>query len=64
MNNNPVNKLERKLLIIVAAIVVIGALFFSLVNFIANFLWFREMGRMITIIRLRHKMTEERSKSL
>ena len=44
MNNNPVNKLERKLLIIVAAIVVIGALFFSLVNFIANFLWFREMG--------------------
>ena len=44
MNNNPVNKLERKIMIIFAAIVVIGALFLSLVNFIANFLWFKEMG--------------------
>ena len=44
MNNNPVNKIERKIMIIFAAIVVIGALFLSLVNFIANFLWFKEMG--------------------
>ena len=44
MNNNPVNKLERKILLILAIVVVIGALFLSLVNFIANFLWFKEMG--------------------
>ena len=31
-------------MIVVAIIVVIGALFMSLVNFIANFLWFKEMG--------------------
>ncbi len=43
MDNNPSKKFERKVLLIVAIIVVIGTLFFSLVNFIANFLWFREM---------------------
>ena len=31
-------------MIVIAVIVVIGVLFFSLVNFIANFLWFKEMG--------------------
>jgi uncharacterized membrane protein (UPF0182 family) len=31
-------------MIVIAIIVVIGALFLSLINFIANFLWFREMG--------------------
>ena len=44
MNNNPVNKIERKILLVLAIVVVIGALFLSLVNFIANFLWFKEMG--------------------
>ena len=44
MNKSPANKLERKIMIVVAIIVVIGALFMSLVNFIANFLWFKEMG--------------------
>ena len=44
MENEAARKFERKLLIVVAIVVVIGALFLSLVNFIANFLWFREMG--------------------
>ena len=44
MNNEATRKFERKLLIVVAIVVVVGALFLSLVNFIANFLWFREMG--------------------
>ena len=44
MDNSASRKFERKLLIIVAIVVVIGALFLSLINFIANILWFREMG--------------------
>ena len=44
MDNSAARKGEKKILIVVAIIVVIGALFFSLVNFIANILWFREMG--------------------
>jgi len=44
MDNNPAKKFERKVLLVVAIVVVIGTLFLSLVNFIANFLWFQEMG--------------------
>ncbi len=44
MDNSASRKFERKILIIVAIVVVIGALFLSLINFIANILWFREMG--------------------
>ncbi len=43
MDNSAARKFERKVLLIVAIIVVIGTLFLSLVNFIANFLWFKEM---------------------
>ncbi len=44
MDNNPAKKVERKILLIIAVIVVIGTLFLSLINFIANFLWFKEMA--------------------
>ena len=44
MDNKAAQKFERKVMIVIAIIVVIGALFLSLINFIANFLWFREMG--------------------
>ena len=44
MNNRQTQKFERKILTVVAIVVVIGALFLSLVNFIANYLWFKEMG--------------------
>ena len=44
MDNSVTRKFERKLLIVVAIVVVVGALFLSLVNFIANILWFSEMG--------------------
>ena len=44
MGNSDSRKFERKLMIVIAIIVVIGALFLSLINFIANFLWFGEMG--------------------
>ena len=44
MDNKAAQKFERKIMIVIAIIVVIGALFLSLINFIANFLWFREMG--------------------
>ena len=37
-------KLERKIMLIVMVLVVIFALFFGLVGFIADFMWFREMG--------------------
>ena len=44
MNNSLQTKFERKVLMVIAAIVVIGALFLSLISFISNFMWFREMG--------------------
>ena len=44
MDNKAAQKFERKVMVVIAIIVVIGALFLSLINFIANFLWFREMG--------------------
>ena len=44
MDNSVTQKFERKVMVVIAIIVVIGALFMSLVNFIANFFWFREMG--------------------
>lgn len=44
MNNSLEKKFERKLLMAVAAIVVIGSLFLSLISYISNFMWFREMG--------------------
>ena len=44
MDDSATNKFQRKVMIVIAVIVVIGVLFFSLVNFIANFLWFKEMG--------------------
>lgn len=37
-------KLERKIMLVVMVLVVIFALFFGLVGFIADFMWFREMG--------------------
>lgn len=44
MNNKATRKFEHKVLLIVAIVVVAGALFLSLVNFIGDFLWFKEMG--------------------
>ena len=37
-------KFQHKILLIVAIVVVVGAIFLSLVNFIGDFLWFKEMG--------------------
>ncbi|MCR5181388.1 MAG: UPF0182 family protein [Clostridia bacterium] len=44
MNNKATQKFQHKALLIVAIVVVVGALFLSLVNFIGDFLWFKEMG--------------------
>ena len=44
MGNKATKKFEHKVLLIVAIVVVAGALFLSLVNFIGDFLWFKEMG--------------------
>ena len=60
MNNNPVNKIERKILLVLAIVVVIGALFLSLVNFIANFLWFKEMGYLDKYIDRGYRLFRQR----
>lgn len=44
MYNSGQDKFERKILMIIAAVVVVAALFLSLISFISNFMWFGEMG--------------------
>ncbi len=44
MDSKVTQKFQHKVLLIVAIVVVVLSLFLSLVNFIGDFLWFKEMG--------------------